>query len=280
MPRHPVNKNPIHVQPRPLHSVLDRATAPKNAIWKPHPGPQTFALTRFEEEILLGGARGGGKTDAGIAWFTRWTHIPELRGLVLRRNADDLYDWIDRASRMYAPLGAVGVGKPAEFRFPSGARIRTGHLKDEDAYEKYQGHEYQKMVIEELTQIESLELYLKLLASNRSTVSELRPQILCTTNPGGPGASFVRDRWKISGTPRAPIETFDVKTKHRLIFVPARVEDNPTILEKDPGYVQFLEGLPDDLRKAWREGNWDVFSGQFFTWNQDVHVKNCPLNTS
>lgn len=257
----------------PTQTVLERANAPVNAVWKPHAGPQTFVLGRYEEEILYGGARSGGKTDAGLAWFTRWTHIPELRCLVLRRNADDLYDWIDRAQRMYAPLGAIVVGKPAEVRFPSGARIRCGHLKDEDAFEKYQGHEYHKMLIEELTQIDSLESYLKLLGSNRSTVPGLRAQIFCTTNPGGVGANWVKQRWGISGAPREPIFRVDEKTKHRLVFIPARVEDNPTILNENPEYITFLEGLPTDLRKAWREGNWDIFSGQFFTgWNQEKHV--------
>jgi len=256
------------------HDILERATARvKQNIWKPHPGPQTFVLTCFEEEILFGGSRGGGKTATGMAWLTRWTHHPELRALVLRRNADDLYDWIDRASRMYAPLGAVAVGKPAEFRFPSGARIRCGHLKDEDAFEKYQGHEYQKMIIEELTQIESEELYMKLLASNRSTVPELRPQMFCTTNPGGAGHIWVKKRWGIPHQPMESIFTFDKGTEHRLIFVPARVTDNPTLMKSDPQYVKFLDGLPPELRKAWRDGRWDIFAGQFFSeWDEQVHV--------
>lgn len=45
--------------------------------------------------------------------------------------------------------------------------------------------------------------------------------------------------------------------KRYRIFVPARVEDNPQLLEMDPGYVAMLDNLPEDLRKAWREGSWD-----------------------
>ena len=36
------------------------------------------------------------------------------------------------------------------------AKIRTGHLKDDNAFSKYQGHEYHKILIEELTQIAKL----------------------------------------------------------------------------------------------------------------------------
>jgi len=247
--------------------------SPQNAIWKPHAGPQTIALQRVEEEVLYGGARGGGKTDAGIAWFTRWLHIPDFRGLVLRRNAEDLADWIDRATRLYGRMGGQTVGKPAEFRFPSGAKIRTGHLKDEDAYEKYQGHEYQKILIEELTQIPSLNAYKKLLGSNRSTVAGLRAQMFCTTNPGGAGTNWVKNRWGISGAPTEPIFSVDEETGHRLVFVPARVKDNPTLVDNDPTYLRFLDGLDPDTRKAWRDGNWDLFSGQFFAlWNPQVHI--------
>jgi hypothetical protein len=58
---------------------------------------------------------------------------PRYRALVLRRNADDLKDWIDRARELYAPTGAQFVGNPVEIRFPSGALIRTNHLKDQNA---------------------------------------------------------------------------------------------------------------------------------------------------
>ena len=43
--------------------------------WDPHSGPQAEALSRSEDEILNGGARGGGKTEAGIAWMAEPEYV-------------------------------------------------------------------------------------------------------------------------------------------------------------------------------------------------------------
>lgn len=243
--------------------------------WMPHEGQQTLALSRGEYEILYGGARGGGKTDAGIAWLTRWLNNPKFRGLVIRRNSDDLSDWIDRATQLYYHLGGKPTGNPAIFKFPSGARIKTGHLKDDNAYTKYQGHEYHKIVIEELTQIPTEENYLKLISSCRSTVEDLDPQVFSTTNPGGVGHNWVKERFNIKGAPTEAIKSVDEATERPRVFIPGRIEDNPTLFDNDPGYVAFLEGLPKDLRRAWRDGDWDIFAGQYFAeWRPEKHVIN------
>lgn len=222
--------------------------------WKPTE-KQTEALRRLEFEILFGGSRGGGKTDTGMVWLLYDKDHPKYRALVIRKNADDLKDWIDRAGRMFRPTGAVIVGNPPEVRFPSGAIIRTGHLKDDSAYMKYQGHEYHKMVMEELTQIPSEKLYLQLIASCRSTVSEIKPQVFATTNPDGPGHKWVKARFVTVTKPGVPY--LDPVTGSGRIFIPAKIEDNPHLMEKDPRYVRMLDGLPDGLKQAWRDGSWD-----------------------
>lgn len=242
----------------------------KNKEWHPHP-KQIEALQRSEFEVLYGGARGPGKTDAGIVWMQKTAGNPEFRGLVIRKNADDLHDWVDRARHMYSGWKVEVVGKPAEIRFPSGAKIRTGHLKDDNAYEKYQGHEYQRMLIEELTQITDEERYIKLISSCRSTVDNLPARVFLTTNPGGPGHQWVKKRFVDPTTPGKPFR--DPQTDRTRIFIQAKVQDNPTLIKKDPGYVQFLDGLPFELRKAWRDGDWDVFVGMFFNeFDREYHV--------
>lgn len=222
--------------------------------WQPQP-KQSIALASIEDEILYGGARGGGKTDAGQAWLLYDIDKPRYRALVIRRNATDLDDWIDRAKHMYQPSGGVFTGDT--FTFPSGAKIRTGHLKDDNAYTKYQGHEYQKLLLEEITHISNETNYEKLLGSCRSTIAEIKPQVFATTNPDGPGYNWVKKRWSIPDSPNEVIRTRDVHTGRTRIFIPSRVQDNPKLMQTDPGYIKYLESIQDeDLKKAWLEGSW------------------------
>ena len=263
----------------------------KKIEWQANWGPQTEALARDEDEIFYGGSRGGGKTAAGMAWLidAKYIQNKNYRALIIRKNADDLSDWVDRAKDMYSSLNAEHVGKPGEFRFSSGAIFRLGHLKDEDAYTKYQGHEYHKLLLEEVTQIPTEERYLKLASSVRSTVPGLWPQIFLTGNPGGLGHAWVKrrfidtanlysykykDRYGVMRSAKMGEPYVDPITKKKRIFVPSKIEDNPVLMKTDPSYVNWLEGLPPDLRRAWREGDWGVFAGQFFNeWRDDIHVK-------
>ena len=238
--------------------MTKEATKPK-PLWTPTIR-QEMAMVRTEDEILYGGARGGGKTDAGMVWLTYWIDNPKYRALVIRRNVDDLKDWIDRASRMYMPYRAVFSGQPVDIKFPSGAIIRTGHLRDENAYTKYQGHEYQKILIEELTHIPRESDYEKLLGSNRSLVAGIKPQVFATTNPDGDGHEWVKARFGCENPEMVPIENLDKSTgiTIRSIFIPAKVEDNPHLVNADPRYVAWLNQIKDPvLQRQWREGSWE-----------------------
>ena len=47
-------------------------------------------------------------------------------------------------------------------------------------------------------------------------------------------------------------------------FIQARVTDNKALMLRQPDYLRDLEALPPKLRKAWLEGCWDVYEGQYF----------------
>ena len=236
-------------------------------VWQPWPGKQSDALA-YEDvsEKLYGGGRGSGKTDVGLAWMVYPDYVsnPLYRGLVIRKRATDLTDWMDRAARMYAPLRAVKTGNPGKIVFPSGSIIRGGHLGDADAYTKYQGHEYQRMLIEEASHIPSEDQYERLIASCRSTIPELRPKVLLTANPDGDGNKWLKKRFRIK--PNQNIQWHRREDGRLLMYVPTTVDDNPA-LASDPEYIRFLEGIGDpDLRRAWRYGDWESFGvkGSYF----------------
>lgn len=250
-------------------------------ILKPNPGQQEFALRQpySIREVLYGGARGGGKTFAGLIWLTEYVDHPRFQGLVIRRNSDDLSDWIERARYMYEGLGGVITGNPAMIRFPSGAFIRTGHLKDDSTYTKYQGHEYQKILIEELTQIVSKDRYQKLVSSCRTSIPELKPQIFATTNPGGVGHLWVKELFI---DPNDPNEPFVSEDGVKRIYIPATMDDNPVLQKNDPDYVQSIEALKytdEALYKAWRHGDWNIFVGQVFKeWSHKHIIPKLPVD--
>ena len=110
-------------------------------------------------------------------------------------------EFIEEAVEFFRPFGGKPTGKPTVIDFPSKARIYFNHLGDEEAFSKYKGWNLTKIGIEELTQIVTLRRYLKLLGSLRSVervrngkrYPELRTQIISTTNPDGPGATWVKD---------------------------------------------------------------------------------------
>jgi len=237
------------VSPRDLHTDYVR--------WTPT-GQQKKALRSAAKFTLFGGARGGGKSDGSIHWLTKRVKNPNMLGLVLRRNAKDLIEFINRANKVFKRLGAIKTGSPqsggVKFVFPSGAEIYTGHLANEDSFEAYQGWNITDMVIEELTHIPTLILFQSLLGSLRSIDPTLPPRFFATTNPTNIGFEWVKAYWRIGDIPDEQYFTEEGITK---IYIPAGVYDNPHLLKGDPEYVKYLESLPVDLRERWLKGSWE-----------------------
>jgi len=232
-------------------------------VWKPTP-IQELALKTTADEVLFGGSRGGGKTDTALQWLLYDIDNPKLRQLVIRRNATDLADFIDRARQKYKPLGAKVSGNPTVVEFPSGAIIYTGHLATPDAYTKYQGWEIHRLLMEEATHIPNEKLYEQLLGSVRSTVDGIKTQVFLTTNPGGQGHEWVKDRFKIGVNESKKKFENNGRT---FIYIPATIYDNPHLLQKDPSYLNYLKNLPEALREQWLHGKWDDFDveGAYYT---------------
>lgn len=73
----------------------------KRVIWSPNQGPQTRFLASTANEVLYGGAAGGGKSAALLALPLRWANNPRFRALILRREFPQLQDLIDKAALLW-----------------------------------------------------------------------------------------------------------------------------------------------------------------------------------
>jgi hypothetical protein len=231
-------------------------------------------------DVCYGGARGGGKTFGSLLdWMAHEASFGQAaRGLFVRRTVTDLVDVIELAKQLLIPLGARWREQGKEFRFSSGAVLRMRYLdRDADA-QHYQGHSYTRVYIEELTQFPNPAPVDKLKATVRSA-SGVPGAFRATCNPGGAGHGWVRARyidpgpWRV--VQRRFLNPFTRKTDElSQLFIPAKLTDNPKLLDSDPGYVGRLAlSGSEQLVRAWLMGDWDIVEGAFFSrWRVERNV--------
>ena len=123
-------------------------------IWKPQPGPQKKFVDSKVFEVVYGGARGGGKTDAALGDFALHArkYGAGARGLLVRRTRVALEPTIARARQIFAAQEAVWHEQKSRFTWPGGARLSFRHLDHDADADAYQGHDYSRVYVEELQQ--------------------------------------------------------------------------------------------------------------------------------
>lgn len=240
-------------------------------VWEPQPGPQTALITCPVFEVFYGGARGGGKTDGVLG---EWLSHADLYGsaaigLMIRRERTQLIETIERSRQIYTPLGAKYHEQDKMWRFPNGARLRFAYLERDADAEGYQGHSYTRVYIEEIGNFPSAAPVLKLMATLRSGAG-VPVGFRATGNPGGPGHSWVRERY-IDPAPSGWQVLRDERTGLERVFIPSRVQDNAYLGES---YIQQLRGAGSDaLVRSWLEGDWNAIEGAFFDcWSSARNV--------
>jgi hypothetical protein len=85
------------------------------------------------------------------------------------------------------------------------------------------------------------------------------PRILCGANPGNVGHAFVKSSFIDGALPlevrRMPEEEGGMLRQ----YIPARLDNNPSMLTDDPGYEAKLSGMGSaELVRAMREGDWNT----------------------
>ena len=228
----------------------------KIRMGSPSPKQKQFlkSTTRF---VAFGGARGGGKS-----WVVRYKAVgmacryAGIKILIVRRTYPELLNnhINPLKSCIQRELAAYNVQEKI-FRFVNGSTISFGYCNHESDLQRYQGAEYDIIFLDEATQL--TEKMFKDISVCCRGVNGFPKRVYCTCNPGGRGHGWVK---------RLFVERrfLDNENPVDYSFIQSLVYDNEILLEKDPDYLKTLEALPAAQRRAWLEGDWNIFEGQVF----------------
>lgn len=264
--------------PKELEKIAQQfaASAPK---FIPNPGPQTEAWFHPADLLLYGGQAGGGKTALGIGLAL----TEHKRSLLMRRQGVDLTAMQDELLKFYGSRDGWNGSAHGTLRTRDGRLIEFGAAKVPGDEQAWMGRAHDFLYIDEATHF--LESQIRLLMGwVRTTEPNQRTRIILGTNPpisaeGDWIVGMFRPwldplypnpakagelRWFVT-TP----EGEDVEVKDRTpvqfpgqrkpsipmsrSFIPARLNDNPYLARTD--YEAKLDGLPEPLRSAVRDGN-------------------------
>lgn len=220
------------------------------------------ARTRY---VGYGGARGGGKSHVlRIKAFGGALTYPGIRILIVRREYPELEQTMILPMRKLIPQEvAVYNGSMHMFFFANGSTIKFGHYGTSDD-DEYQGQEYDWIFMDEATQF--TESQFRTLGACLRGATNIPRRMYLTCNPGGIGHLWVK-RLFVSRQYR------DGEKAEDYTFIHATVDDNPQLLAASPEYVQMLDLLPEDIRRAHRYGDWDALAGSFFSeFKKETHV--------
>ena len=229
-----------------------------------NPKQKQFCQAR-SRYVGYGGARGGGKSHVvRIKAIGGAMTYPGIRILIVRKEYPELEQTMILPMRKLIPAEIAAYNATMHmFFFSNGSVIKFGHYSSGDDVE-YQGQEYDWIFMDEATQF--TEYQFRTLGACLRGATKFPRRMYLTCNPGGVGHMWVK-RLFISRQYQNGEKAEDYT------FIHATVDDNPQLLEASPEYVQMLDLLPDDVRAAWRYGDWDALAGTFFPeFRAETHI--------
>ena len=228
---------------------------------KPSGRQEEFLLDRHRF-VAFGGARGGGKSFAVRTKAKLLCLVyPGIKVCIIRRTYPELKSNHINYLEYELKDAAKYRASEREFVFPNGSRLSLRACRTEGDLAKFQGVEYDVVFIDEATQF--TEEAFRMISASVRGANDFPKRVYLTCNPGGVGHSWVKrlfvDRRFNKGEDPGDYS-----------FIKSLVTDNPALMKRDPDYAKRLEALPEKLRRAWLDGDWDIFEGQFFEEFRDV----------
>ena len=230
---------------------------------------QKLFLADQHRHLGYGGARGGGKSWAvrvkAILLCLKWKGI---KVLVVRKTYKELTNNHIIPLQQMLPSSVAKYNKTEKvFTFFNGSTIWFGYCANDSDLDQYQGAEYDVIFFDEATQLK--EDWLKKINLAVRQPNGLPKRSYYTMNPGGVSHNFLKRLF----IDRRYEESEIPENYH---FIQALVTDNKVLMEIQPEYKAELEALPPKLRKAWLEGDWDIFEGMFFEEfaNREEHYED------
>lgn len=259
-------------------AVREKVSGRNPISWRPNRGPQAAFLRCPVPEILFGGARGGGKTDAvlGRLAIRAIRYGKAFNAIHFRIEMPQSDDVIMRSRAIFEPLGAKFRDHPhRQWVFPGGGVLRFRPLANEMAARKYQGQNLSDVAVEEAGNYADPAPIMMMHATLRAP--GIPSSMILTANPGGAGHQWIRARY-VSPYPkgfkvlRETYEYKGIKSVRSRVYIPSKVTDNPRLPLAD--YIGRLrESGSEALQRAWLEGDWDAILGQYFDeWRPEKHT--------
>lgn len=231
---------------------------------------QQLFINSTEDEVLFGGAAGGGKSYGQMVDALLFAlKYQGSKQLILRRTFSELDKSLIRTALSLYPREIFTFNSSSHIgKFKNGSCIDFGYCQAENDVYQYQSAEYDCIRFDELTHFTEAQ-YVYLISRIRGANS-FPKQIKSSTNPGGVGHSWVKTRFV---DPSPPNSAFVGGDGMRRIFIPSLLSDNGFLEKSDPEYKNRLLALPEREKKALLYGDWDIFEGQYFTeFSRDKHV--------
>jgi len=140
--------------------------------------------------------------------------------------------------------------------FPNGSTIQFDYCgQSESDIDHFQGGEWHIIYIDEATTLS--EDHLRKITACLRGADDFPKRVYFTCNPGGKSHGYIKrlfiDRQYEEG-----------EKPEDYSFIKSLVTDNKALMRSNEDYLRQLQALPEKLRRAWLEGDWDSFEGAFF----------------